>query len=227
MSPGPCRGFSLALPVYSDGVLQQESVLSAGTHPYLKPARKWHAIVFVVGAVALGGIWLANQSQRGAIGPVSAEATWMPRHPSDRWECIVIHHSASDIGGADRFDQWHKARGWDGLGYDFVIGNGTDTPDGRVEVGFRWDEQARGAHCKTPDEYYNSHGIGICLVGNFDHYNPTAAQMKSLVRLCRFLCKHFHISPDEICTHGGVTGKTDCPGKNFDVDDLRDKVRGG
>jgi hypothetical protein len=226
MSPGLRRGFSLAIRHYSDAGFQLERSVSAGTHPYLKPARKWHAMVFVVGAVALGGIWLASQSQRRGIGPVSAEAAWMPTRPSDRWQCIVIHHSASDIGGANRFDQWHKARGWDGLGYDFVIGNGTDTPDGKVEIGFRWEEQARGAHCKTPDEYYNLHGIGICLVGNFDNYSPSAAQMKSLIRLCRFLCKRFRISPDEIYTHGGVTGKTDCPGKNFDLDGLRDDVRG-
>ncbi|HEY2585437.1 MAG TPA: peptidoglycan recognition family protein, partial [Tepidisphaeraceae bacterium] len=68
--------------------------------------------------------------------------------------------------------------------------------------------------------------IGICLVGNFDEYNPTPAQMRSLVRLCRFLCERFHIPPSHIYTHGGITGKTDCPGKNFDVDQVRKQVRG-
>ena len=29
-----------------------------------------------------------------------------------------------------------RAKGWDELGYDFVIGNGTDTGDGQIEVGF-------------------------------------------------------------------------------------------
>lgn len=177
-------------------------------------------------ALALGGCWLLFQSQRHQIGPAAPEAAWIPERPSDRWECIVVHHSASDIGGAERFDKWHRAKGWDGLGYHFVIGNGTDTPDGKVEVGFRWAQQAHGAHCKTPDEFYNQHGIGICLVGNFDNYTPTAAQQRSLVRLCRFLCKRFKIGPDHIYTHGGITGKTDCPGKNFDVDELQQLVRG-
>ena len=177
-------------------------------------------------AIVSGGIWLSCQSQRShTVRAVAADAAWVPQHPSKRWECIVIHHSASDIGGAERFDRWHKAKGWDGLGYHFVIGNGTDTPDGQVEVGYRWANQEHGAHCKTPDDYYNQHGIGICLVGNFDNYAPSAAQTRSLVRLCRFLCRRFNISPEDIYTHGGITGKTDCPGKNLDVDEIRSKVR--
>lgn len=198
--------------------------MSAGTNPYLQPAKRWHAMVFVAIAIfgGAGGLIL----QRGRIGPSTPDADWIPTRPSDRWECIVIHHSGSEDGGAERFDEWHKERGWEGLGYHFVIGNGTDTGDGEVEVGFRWQEQEHGAHCKTDDGYYNQHGIGICLVGNFDSTEPTPAQMHSLVRLCRFLCKRFHIPPSHILTHGGITGKTDCPGKNFDVDDLRAQVRG-
>ena len=67
--------------------------------------------------------------------PIRPEAGWVPPHPSNRWTCIVIHHSGSDAGGADRFDEWHRKRGWDQLGYHFVIGNGTDTAMGQVERG--------------------------------------------------------------------------------------------
>ncbi|MFQ5589758.1 MAG: peptidoglycan-binding protein, partial [Phycisphaerae bacterium] len=61
----------------------------------------------------------------------------MPRRGriSPRWTTIVIHHSATETGGASLFDRFHRKRGWDGLGYHFVIGNGTDTPDGLIEVG--------------------------------------------------------------------------------------------
>jgi hypothetical protein len=204
--------------------VQQEPPLKADTNPYLKPAKRWHAIVFVLVAIALGGGWLLIRG--GRIGPASADAAWIPAHPSDRWQCIVIHHSGSEEGGAERFDQWHRERGWEGLGYHFVIGNGTDTDDGEIEVGFRWTQQERGAHCKTDDGYYNQHSIGICLVGNFDLTRPTPAQIHSLVRLCRYLCKRFHIPPSHIYTHGGITGKTDCPGKNFDVEGIRENVGG-
>ena len=189
------------------------------------PRRSWAVyLILVPAAVAVG--WGGCRPARQRVGRVDPQAGWLPASPSDRWECIVIHHSASDVGGAGRFDQWHRAKGWDELGYHFVIGNGTDTSDREVEVGERWVEQKHGAHCKTPDEYYNQHGIGICLVGNFNHYPPTAAQMRSLVRLVRFLCRRFHISVSRIYTHGGITGKTDCPGADFDVETLRRQVGG-
>jgi N-acetyl-anhydromuramyl-L-alanine amidase AmpD len=167
--------------------------------------------------------WLGCRSHSSAPAGI-VETGWLPQQTSNRWECIVIHHSASDAGGAARFDQWHRAKGWDELGYHFVIGNGTDTADGQVEVGPRWIEQKHGAHCKTPDEYYNQHGIGICLVGNFDNYDPTPAQLANLLRLCGFISRQFHIPPSRIYTHGGITGKTDCPGKRFNVEVIRREV---
>ncbi|MDB5300436.1 MAG: N-acetylmuramoyl-L-alanine amidase [Phycisphaerales bacterium] len=152
------------------------------------------------------------------------EPGWMPVAKSDRWKCIVIHHSASEEGGAERFDEWHRKKGWDELGYHFVIGNGSDTADGQVEVGSRWAKQKWGAHCKTDDEFYNQHGIGICLVGNFNGHPPDAKQMQSLARLVGFLSREFKIPPSRIYTHGGVTGKTQCPGKQFDVELLKRMV---
>ena len=38
-----------------------------------------------------------------------------------RIDKIIIHHSASPIGTTvEQIDQWHKARGWTGIGYHFV-----------------------------------------------------------------------------------------------------------
>src|SRR5687768_8825904 len=59
---------------------------------------------------------------------------WTPSARANDWRWIVIHHSATPAGGAKTFDKMHKAKGWDELGYHFVIGNGTDTADGQVEV---------------------------------------------------------------------------------------------
>ena len=95
---------------------------------------------------------------------------------------------------------------------------------GQVEVGPRWTEQKHGAHTKTADEYYNQHGIGICLVGNFDKYPPNPKQMESLARLVKYLCRQYHIPVSHIYTHGGITHKTDCPGKYFDLAKLKRMV---
>lgn len=143
--------------------------------------------------------------------------SWSPPNGvSNRWKCIVIHHSGSTGGNAEQFDQYHRnVKKWDELGYHFVIGNGSGAPDGQIEVGSRWIKQKHGAHCKTTDNYYNEHGIGICLVGDFNGAPPTPAQMASLTRLVTHLVKTCRISPADVLSHRGVTGHTVCPGKRF------------
>ncbi len=147
---------------------------------------------------------------------------WIPPGGvSGRWTTIVVHHSATSSGSARSFDRAHRDKGWDELGYHFVIGNGTSTGDGVVEVGSRWYSQKHGAHCKTPDNYFNEHGIGICLVGDFTKTRPTQRQMQSLERLVAFLCEQCHIPESRVTTHGLVTHKTQCPGRNFPLVTLR------
>ena len=145
---------------------------------------------------------------------------WIPQVASRSWQSIVIHHSATPGGGASRFDRDHKEKGWDELGYDFVIGNGTDTADGQIEVGPRWLKQKVGAHAKTPDNWYNEHGIGICMVGNFDHSRPSAAQLRSTAKLVAYMMRTYHISGDRIVGHGD-TKATDCPGKLCSLAEIR------
>jgi len=147
-------------------------------------------------------------------------AAWRVDGPERTWQYIVIHHSATPTGSADEFDRMHRAKGWDELGYHFVIGNGTGSGDGEVEIGSRWTKQKHGAHAKIPGHpEYNDVGIGICLVGNFDVTRPTEAQMQALARLVRYLMDRYHIPRDHIYGHGQLK-PTDCPGRNFNYADL-------
>ena len=145
---------------------------------------------------------------------------WLPPVPARPWRWIVIHHSDTTTGGAAAFDKMHRAKGWDELGYDFVIGNGTDTADGLVEVGPRWVKQKIGAHAKTPDNRFNEYGVGICLVGNMMVQHPTAKQLRSTEKLVAFLMKTYHIPVDHVLGHG-MTKPTDCPGRYTDVFAIR------
>lgn len=156
----------------------------------------------------------------------ASERSWLPPGGiRDRWETIVIHHSGSVTGNAASFDRYHRnVRHWDELGYHFVIGNGHGSGDGEIEVGSRWAKQKHGAHCKTPDNYYNAHGIGICLVGDFRLAPPTPAQLSSLTRLVRFLMRECDVPPERVVTHRDVTGKTICPGAMFPLYTLRQRV---
>ena len=144
-----------------------------------------------------------------------------------RWQSIVIHHSASAKSTPQNMREYHmNVRGWDELGYHFVIGNGVAYEDGKVYVGNRWTQQMHGAHCKTPGNQYNDHGVGICLIGDFQQGQPTARQMDSLARLVAFITQQTGISRSQILTHGGVTGKTECPGRNFSVASLMNRLDG-
>ncbi len=127
----------------------------------------------------------------------------------------MIHHSATDIGSAASFDRWHRLiNHWDELGYHFVIGNGSGSGDGAIEIGTRWYKQKWGAHCgHTPNNEYNEFGIGICLVGNFNRQMPSQAQLDSLRRLTVYLAHKFQIPPQRIIGHRQAPGaNTECPG---------------
>ena len=151
--------------------------------------------------------------------------SWFPPSKLEKkWTAIVIHHSGTDSGNAAIFDKWHREGNyWDGVGYDFVIGNGTKSSDGRVEVTFRWSQQRTGAHCKTPNNWANESAIGICLVGNFNNTVPTARQMQSLVKLITFLQQRYSIPKNRVYGHNTTPGaqKTDCPGKKFSMAHLK------
>lgn len=166
----------------------------------------------------------------------AAAGDWLPPGGiSRRWSYIIIHHSASDIGCLRQIDQWHRDKGWDGCGYDFVIGNGTGSSDGRVEVSPRWLYQKVGAHTRLsvafarkkglPPNHYNENGIGIVMIGNYDKVQPSPRQMQSLARLVRFLSDRCQIPESRIVTHGGVD-QTHCPGHNFSLYQLKLMVRG-
>ncbi|MFH1062232.1 MAG: N-acetylmuramoyl-L-alanine amidase [Candidatus Omnitrophota bacterium] len=146
-------------------------------------------------------------------------------YPSKKWKYIIIHHSATDSGSALGFDQSHHARGFDrGLGYDFVIANGTaNKPDGQIEVSPRWIKQEDGAHCKAGE--MNCKAIGICLVGNFNQDRVSKKQMDSLIYLVNRLRKYYNIPLKNILGHGQVKGaKTECPGTKFPWTDFKSKL---
>ncbi|MFA5199364.1 MAG: N-acetylmuramoyl-L-alanine amidase [Candidatus Omnitrophota bacterium] len=143
---------------------------------------------------------------------------------SNKWKYIIIHHSATDGGSSLNLNELHKRRGWAGIGYDFVIDNGSNgKKDGQIEVSPRWIKQEKGAHCQASD--MNSKGIGICLVGNFSKGRVSEKQMASLVYLVNMLRKYYKIPDDHIMGHGQVPGaKTECPGKYFPWKELHNKL---
>jgi len=153
--------------------------------------------------------------QRLYIPEASRRKDVITFYPSKKWKYIIIHHSATDSGNSEFFDGAHKNRGWQGIGYDFVIDNGTyGKDDGQIETTPRWIKQLDGAHCKAGG--MNEKGIGICLVGNFSEDQVTAKQMRSLTMLVRKLQEYYNIPSNRVLGHSHVPGaNTECPGTKF------------
>jgi len=163
------------------------------------------------------------------LPPAGLPAAWRPRAgvtPRD-WRAIVIHHTAAPRGSAKSIHKLHLSNGWDGLGYHFVIGNGTETRDGEIEAGYRWIEQLKGAHARArpgDDNRWNLHSIGICLVGDFTHKRPSQRQMDALVRLVRALMAEYEIPRESVVPHHFVHS-TECPGLSFPWDEFMARLR--
>lgn len=73
---------------------------------------------------------------------------------------IIVHCSATPEGRnvtIDDIDRWHRQRGWEGVGYHYVI-----HLDGSIHKGR--DLERVGAHCIG----HNKQSIGICYIGGLD-----------------------------------------------------------
>jgi N-acetyl-anhydromuramyl-L-alanine amidase AmpD len=138
-----------------------------------------------------------------------------------RWRYTVVHNSGTRQGSAKAFEHYHRRvrKMQNGLAYHFVIGNGTSTGDGAIEIGNRWRRQINGGHVHS--DYLNNIALGICLVGDYNRDVPTRRQLEALDELIRYVRKRV----------GKVEGKqsivkahreinpprwpTDCPGDRF------------
>ena len=132
------------------------------------------------------------------------------------WEYIVVHHSGTTGGNAKIFDFYHRqTRGMEnGLAYHFVIGNGSDSGDGQIEVGPRWLEQKQGGHLAS--ESLNEIAIGICLVGDFSSHRLGPRQTAALIELVQYLRKMMPEAKLKFRLHREINTKpTECPGKLF------------
>jgi N-acetylmuramoyl-L-alanine amidase len=138
-----------------------------------------------------------------------------------RWQFIVVHNSGTRQGNARVFDYYHRhvRRMQNGLAYHFVIGNGTSTGNGQIEVGDRWRRQINGGHVHS--DYLNNISLGICLVGDFNRDQPTRAQLDACEELIRYLrdrCGKTERGAIPVRPHREMNPPrwpTDCPGDDF------------
>lgn len=138
---------------------------------------------------------------------------------------IIIHCSDSDWGDAPEIDRWHKERGWDSIGYHYVITNGrlessstyTEDDDGIVQEGR--NVEISGAHAKG----YNSTSVGICLIGK--HHFTGRQLYRGLPTIVDLLLNKYKLTPDSVFGHTELDPHKTCP--NFEVINFRALLRLG
>lgn len=149
--------------------------------------------------------------QRGHAAPKPDEVKPMTylRKSSRNINTAFVHSSATKASmniGRDEIDRWHRARGFDEIGYQFVIRR-----DGSTELGRDVDKQ--GAHTRG----HNRGSIGIVMVGGLsDAHGPeanfTKAQFKTLSKVLSELVATY---PGLVIKGHRDVAPTACP--SFDV----------
>jgi hypothetical protein len=123
-----------------------------------------------------------------------------------RWDCMIVHHTGQAMGNAQSIGQLHQTLGYGGLGYHFIIGNGTGAGDGEIQVGFRWMRQIESVYARG--------AISIALVGNGDQASPTTGQQAQLTSLINVLQRRLGIPAHRVFLHREVADTTS-PGRLF------------
>lgn len=124
---------------------------------------------------------------------------------------IILHNADASTCTPKQIHQWHKANGWSGAGYHFLV-----RKNGKI---YRLrPEGAIGAHAQGA----NSDSIGICAEGAYNRETMPEVQKRAIIELVKYLEKKYGIST--VLRHKDV-GDTDCPGKNFPFTEIKKAVK--
>lgn len=122
---------------------------------------------------------------------------------------IVVHHPASSSWTIQDIHRYHQqTKGWNGIGYNYFV-----TKDGRVQKG-------RGMNVGAHVSGHNSNTLGVSFQGNFETETPTNVQLRAGAQLIAQLLLDTGLNIHDVIGHKNLA-ITACPGKNFDLDQLR------
>lgn len=141
---------------------------------------------------------------------------------------IVLHHSEG--GSAETVEsihELHQSEGHKGIDYNLCVLKNGDVYNGRgLEMigGHTMDRQG------LPTYGVNERSVGIVCLGNFNKEQMGDAQKQALKRLAADVVRNYGLSSiSQILTHREIAGAdyTDCPGKYFPADEVRDYILHG
>jgi hypothetical protein len=150
---------------------------------------------------------LVEVESRGSWGALAPRPHLMEQHTLER---MTIHHAGSQSGttGPSQFRAWQtwhmSGQGWGDLAYHLIIGI-----DGTVYTG---RDLAYEGDSGTP--YDTSGHLLFVVEGNFDHEEPTEAQVNSLTRMLAWASEEYGIPTSTITGHRDHAATT-CPGTHL------------
>ena len=117
--------------------------------------------------------------------------------------CAYTPDSRNRKFTAKDIDQWHKEKGWKGIGYHYFIRGNGDIEMGRAEFEV-------GAHVKG----HNKDTLGVCYDGS---YFPTIEQVHSIIILFRKFREKYKIDWADWRGHYEFDSNKECPGFDMEV----------
>lgn len=131
--------------------------------------------------------------------------------PMKKIEGIALHHSGvSVLQSVEVIHNYHKSKGWAGIGYHYYV-----RKDGSVYRGR--PENMAGAHCPG----VNSTSIGICAEGNFSEETMSDVQKQAIIELVKDIKSRYDIK--WVKGHREIIS-TDCPGDNFPLEEIKNVI---
>ncbi|MCX8194109.1 MAG: peptidoglycan recognition protein family protein [Candidatus Pacearchaeota archaeon] len=125
---------------------------------------------------------------------------------------LIIHHTNNNKN-VEEIRQQHKARGFEDIGYHFLIDKKGNLIKGR-------NVKFVGAHTL----HYNKNSLGIALIGNFNKEKPTRKQIQTLIRFLKEKIKQYDLKINSIKGHCNFNKKS-CPGKNLNLKKIKQQLR--
>ena len=125
---------------------------------------------------------------------------------------IALHHAEASKATVDQIDDWHKARGWSGIGYHFYV-----RKDGYIYRGRPINKI--GSHVLG----MNDCSVGICAEGSYMKEDMPNKQKKAICELIAYIKDNYYPNA-EIVGHKEI-GSSDCPGSNYPLWDIKTNYR--
>lgn len=198
------------------GLCRSCSALLAGlTALALDPAlpRAWAQVDMGLGAYATATPLVLNiigAQQWGSEPP--PQAAYRSREHGVITGLTVHHQGETWQTGADvaaylrRLQQWsRRERAWVDVPYHYIV-----SPEGQVYAGrgLQWAGDSN-------TDYDTAGQVQVMLLGNFEHQQPSAAQLQATAQLLGQLMAVYGLAPQHIVGHRHHSNQTVCPGAHL------------